>query len=127
MSGQIPMVLQGELIIKTGVVQKVNASNRKGKDGPIGCVYVTLLAMGSAPIECKADLTKYGSNEPNALGQQFAALQEGQSVAITGRMKSGTKDNKAYSFFEPEHCITDENVFPYLAIAMGVNPVPARK
>jgi hypothetical protein len=125
MSFAIPLPLQGELIIKSGIVSKVNNSARKGKkEGErIACVYVTLLAMGCAPIELRADLTKYNSTDENPVGQQLSAVNEGQAVAIFGRMRT----QGDYSFFEPERVFTDENYFAYLAVVAGTAAIPAQQ
>lgn len=125
MSFAIPMPLQGELVIKTGIVSRVKSDSRKGKkEGDrVSCVYLTLLAMGCAPIDVRADLKKYNSDEENPVGAAMANLTEGQPCAVAGRMKT----QGDFTFFEAERVFTEETYFAYLAVAFGTAPVPAQQ
>lgn len=117
MSFQIANQDQGELVIISGYATKVNQSSRKGKkEGEkVACVYVTITAMGAEPIDVRADMTQYNSDERNPIAAQFAALSENQPVMVIGRKRKF----KDMVFFEPEKVHTDAKAFQYFGALTG--------
>ncbi len=121
MSTDIPMSVQGELVVRVGVAANKKQYARKGKkEGEkIGVVSIDVMALGSKPLQCRADVDDYQTGESNPLAVALSKVVEGEFVAVVGRNRVW----EGQSFFEAVFVHTDPQWIRPLCGLVGA-PLP---